>query len=425
MGTVKLVSRRRFLGYAFTSGALVLGIRLLPKAARAATGDRWQPGVYLGVELDGSVIVVVHRSQMGQGIRTSLAMVAADEMEADWKRVRVEQALGNRKYGDQSTDGSYSIREFYQPFREAGATARLMLERAAADRWGVPAPECHAANHQVAHAGSGRLLTYGELTALAAKQEIPKPAELHLKTPDQFRYIGKDIPVVDLDDICSGRAQYGIDARLPGMVYASIERSPVLGGKIRSFDDQQTRQVPGVEQTVVIDPFTAPFQFKALGGIAVIASNTWAAMQGRKKLKVEWDPGANASYESDAYKQSLFAAARQPQKVVRNIGDVDTQFAQGEKTLEADYYVPLLAHAPMEPPAALAEFRDGKVEVWTATQNPQAAQQTVAQALGLAREAVMCHVTLLGGGFGRKSKPDYVAEAAILSKKTGKPVKVT
>jgi len=351
-------------------------------------------------------------------------MVAADELDADWQQVKIEQALGDPKYGDQNTDGSKSIRDFYDTLREAGATARLMLERAAAATWGVPVSECRAQQHQVTHAASGRSLGYGELAPLAAQQPVPRKAELRFKTPDEFRYVGKGVPIVDLDAMCMGKAVYGIDAQMPGMVYASIERSPVLGGTLKSFNDQEARQVRGVQQTVVIDAARPPYGFQALGGVAVIADNTWAALQGRQKLQVEWDPGAHASFASEAYKQSLLETARQPQKVVRNVGDVDTAFARASQIHEAEYYVPHLAHAPMEPPAAVAEYKDGKVVVWAATQNPQAVQATVASALGIGKHDVICHVTLLGGGFGRKSKPDYVAEAAILSKQVGKPVKV-
>ncbi|HLY20099.1 MAG TPA: molybdopterin cofactor-binding domain-containing protein [Bryobacteraceae bacterium] len=418
------LSRRSFLGHVFSAGALVLGTPLAPREAQGADG-KWQPSVYLGIEPDGTVILVAHRSEMGTGIRTVLPMVAADELEADWKRVRIEQAIGDVKYGDQSTDGSYSIREFYQPFREAGATARSMLEHAAAAKWGAPPAECRARNHRVVHEKSGRSLGFGELVSLAAQQPVPGKDAIRLKSADEFRYIGKGVPMTDLDDLCSGRGQFGIDAKMPGMVYASIERSPVLGGKLRSYDDSEARKVAGVRQTVTIDPFKPPHEFQALGGVAVIADNTWAAMQGRRKLKVEWDPGEHAIYESEAYKRSLFETAHKPQKVVRNIGDVDAEFAKGGKILEADYYVPLLAHASMEPPAAVAEFKNGKVITWANTQNPQAVQQTVANAVGIDKNDVTCHVTLLGGAFGRKSKPDYVAEAAILSKKVGKPVKVT
>jgi isoquinoline 1-oxidoreductase subunit beta len=412
----------------FSAGAFVLGARLLPTEAFASTDAEkaaWNPSVYLGIETDGSVIIVAHRSEMGTGIRSVLPSVLADELDADWARVKIEQAIGDAKYGSQNTDGSCSIRDFYDAMREAGASARMMLESAAAAQWGVPVAECKAQNHQVVHAGSERKLGYGELAGSAAKLPVPKKEELKFKSPAEYRYIGKDTPMVDRDDICAGRGTFGIDATMPGMVYASIARSPVLGGKLKSFDDQEARKVRGVQKTIEIPPFKPPHGFKALGGVAVIADNTWAAMKGREKLKVEWEAGENASYDSAAYKQSLLETVRKPQKVVRNVGDVDAEFAKGGKIHEAEYYVPHLAHAPMEPPAAVAEFKDGKALIYAAAQNPQAVQDTVAAALGIDKKNVECHVTLLGGGFGRKSKPDYVAEAALLSREVGKPVKVT
>ncbi len=427
MNRIELVNRRTFLGGMFSAGALVLGARLLPlEALGAANADHaaWHPGVYLGLETDGTVIVVAHRSEMGTGIRSVLPAVLADELDADWARVKIEQAIGDVKYGNQNTDGSCSIRDFYEAMREAGASARMMLERAAAEKWGVPASECKAQKHQVVHSGSGRKLGYGELASLAAKQPVPKKGELKFKSPAEFRYIGKDLPTVDRDDLCSGKGIFGMDAQMPGMVFASIERSPVFGGKLKSLDDQEARKVRGVQQTVTLPGFTPPHLFQALGGVAVIADNTWAAMKGREKLKIEWEPGDNASYDSAAYKQALLETVRKPQKVARNVGDVDAEFAKGSRIHEAEYYVPHLSHAPMEPPAAVADFKDGKVVIHTATQNPQAVQDTVAAALGIDKKDVICNVTLLGGGFGRKSKPDYVAEAALLSKAVGKPVKV-
>jgi isoquinoline 1-oxidoreductase beta subunit len=427
MNRIEVVTRRTFLGGLFSAGALVLGARVFPREAFGATGAdnaAWNPSVYLGIEPDGTVIIVAHRSEMGTGIRTGLPMVVADELDADWARVKIEQALGDTKYGSQNTDGSCSIRDFVDAMRDAGASARLMLERAAAAKWSVPVAECKAQNHQVVHSPSKRKLGYGDLAALASQQPVPKKEELKYKPAAEYRYIGKDLPTVDRDDICAGRGTFGIDARMPGMVYASIERSPVFGGKLKGFDDQESKKVPGVQQTVVIPGFKGPHGFQALGGVAVIADNTWSAMKGREALKVQWEASEHAGYDSPAYKQALLETVRKPQKAARNIGDVDAEFAKGGKTHEAEYYVPHLSHAPMEPPAAVAEFKDGKAIIYTATQNPQAVQDTVAAALGINKKDVECHVTLLGGGFGRKSKPDYVAEAAMLSKAVGKPVKV-
>jgi isoquinoline 1-oxidoreductase beta subunit len=308
--------------------------------------------------------------------------------------------------------------------RQAGATARMMLESAAASKWGVPPAECQAKNHEVVHAKSAQKLSFGDLVPLAMHQPVPAKEQLKFKSPAEYRYVGKNVPIADLDGILHGRATFGMDARMPGMVYASIERPPVFGGKLKRYDDGEARKVAGVSKTLTVPAFQPPYGFQAVGGVAVIADNTWAAMQGRKKLKVEWDLGPNAVHDSATYRKTLQETARRTCKVVRNDGDVDSAFAKAAKVHEAEYYVPYLAHASMEPPVAVAEFKGGKVTAWAPTQNPQAVQETVAKAVGLKPEDVTCHVTLLGGGFGRKSKPDYVAEAAILSKQLGKPVKV-
>jgi isoquinoline 1-oxidoreductase beta subunit len=430
MREVVNASRRGFLGQMFSAGALVLSAPLVSSLASAqqaaSTGDSrmWEPSVYLGIETDGAVKIVAHRSEMGTGARTCLPMIVADELEADWSRVEIVQALGDVKYGSQNTDGSCSVRDFYDALRTAGGSARTMLEHAAAGKWGVPDEECQGQNHFVVHAKSGRKIPYAELVPLASSATAPQQNAIRFKTPKEFRYIGKDLPIADLSDLVTGKGTFGIDARMPGMVYAAIERPPVLGGALKSYDDSAAKTVKGVQQVVKLDLAQPPFGFQALGGAVVIADNTWAALEGRKKLKAVWDPGEHASYDSTSYKKALLDTVRQPCRVAREVGDVDAEFSKGGKTVEASYYTPMLAHAPMEPPAAVAEFKDGKVTTWAATQNPQAVQDTVAKALGIASKDVICHVTLLGGGFGRKSKPDYVAEAALLSKQVGKPVKI-
>src|SRR5437016_4845897 len=432
MNSITNVSRRGFLKGLAGAGALVLGTYYLPKVLRHdddASGrtdaDRatLHPNAFVGIDTDGAVYIVAHRSEMGTVIRTTLPMVVADELDADWKRVKIDQAIGDPRYGDQNTDGSHSVRSFFDVMRQAGATARLMLILAAAQKWGVPASECQTDLHEVVHPQTNRRMNYGELATAASKLPIPTSG-IRLKTPDQWRYIGKGMTSYDLTELCTGRAIYGEDIRVNSMVYASIEHPPVIGGKVTSVDDSEAVKVAGVHQTVPIDPFKPPPAFQPLGGIAVIADNTWAAFQGRKKLKIEWDNGPNASYDSEEYKKELYATALKAGKVVRNIGDTDAAFARPGQVFEAQYYVPLLAHASMEPLVATAEFKAGKVTAWAPTQNPQAVQAIVSQELGIPKEDVICHVTLLGGAFGRKSKPDYVAEAAVLSKKTGRPVKV-
>jgi isoquinoline 1-oxidoreductase beta subunit len=378
----------------------------------------------LGVETDGTVFIVTHRSEMGTGIRTSLPMVAADEVEADWNRVRIEQGLGDTRYGDQNTDGSRSVRDFYEAFRRAGASARTMLVNAAAAQWKVPASECFAQNHEVIHRPSGRKLGYAALVPAAAKLPVPASETLKFKAKNEWKFVGKERPIYDLNDITTGKAPFGLDVYRDGMVYASVEHPPVVGGTIRTVDDKEALKVRGVQQTVNIDAPKPPLLFQPLGGVAVIANSTWAAIQGRKKLKIDWDEGPHANFESEAFRKQLVETVGKPAKVVRNLGNVDAEFAKGGKMLEATYTTPMLAHAAMEPPAAVADFRNGRVTVWTPTQNPQAVQETLAAALGIDKKDVTCHVTLLGGAFGRKSKPDYAAEAAVLSKKLGKPVKV-
>ncbi|HET7892334.1 MAG TPA: molybdopterin cofactor-binding domain-containing protein [Candidatus Sulfotelmatobacter sp.] len=433
MSEIKNVSRRRFLQGAFGAGALVLAARYIPPmlvhghtAGAQTDADRaaFHPNIFVGIQPDGTIYIVAHRSEMGTTIRTSLPLVLADELDADWKRVKINQAIGDKRYGDQNTDGSHSIRSFYDTMRECGAAARWMLIQAAAQQWNVPVSECTTETHTVVHNPSGRRAGYGELASAAARLAVPKKEQLTLKKSSQWRYIGKGMTSVDLEDLCTGKAMYGMDARMEGMAYASIEHPPVFGGKIKTLDDQEALKVAGVNQVVQIEPFKPPCAFQPLGGVAVIADNTWAAFQGRKKLNITWDNGPNESYDSAEYKKELRETAHKPGKLIRSVGDPNQDFPSGNNVFDADYYVPLLAHTPMEPMVALADFKDGKLTAWAPSQNPQGAQATIASELGIPIEDVVCHVTLLGGGFGRKSKPDYIAEAAVLSKKLGRPVKV-
>jgi isoquinoline 1-oxidoreductase beta subunit len=386
------------------------------------------PLAFVSIAEDGTVTIVCHRAEMGQGVRTGMPMIVADELEADWKRVRVAQAPGDEKrFGNQDTDGSRSTRHFFEAMRRCGAAARTMLEAAAAERWKVPVSEVEAKNHEVVHRPTGRRLGYGSLAKAAASQPVPARETLRLKDPKQFRYIGKgQLKLVDGRDIATGKAQYGIDTRLDRMLYAVVARPPVYGGKVASFDAAEALKVPGVERVVQIEDSPPPAHFNPVGGVAVLARNTWAAMQGRRALKITWDDGPNAGYDSAAFKVTLEESARKPGKVVRNDGDFAAAAASAARRVEAEYYVPHLAHATMEPPAATVRIANGKCEVWGCFQSPQAARDLVAKRLGMSAYDVTVHVTLLGGGFGRKSKPDYAIEAAVLSKAVnGKPVKVT
>ena len=434
------VSRRTFLkDMALTGFVLAAGFPSLLIAAETSEAKKYgadamphgwvdNPLVFVAIADDGAVTIVCHRSEMGQGIRTSLPMVVADEMEANWLHVKVEQAPGDEvKYGNQDTDGSRSMRHYFMPMRRVGAAARQMLESAAAMHWQVPVSEVKAELHQVLHVASGKTLGFGELAKAAAKLTVPARDSLRLKQPAEFRYIGKGwLKIIDGQNIVSGKAQYGIDTRLADMLYAVVARPPVLGGKVSKFDAKEALKVPGVVKVVELKSSPLPADFNPLGGVAVIASNTWAAIQGRKALKIEWAHGPHASYDSVAYKAELEAAARQPGKVVRNEGDVDTAFKSTQKQITAEYYAPHLAQAPMEPPAATARIVKGHCEVWACSQAPQVSRERVAKWLKLPEDKVTIHVTLLGGGFGRKSKPDYVIEAALLSQAMhGQPVKVT
>lgn len=437
------LSRRVFLKASF--GAMTLAVTAkglvttawATEAAAQKYGADTMPGgtvddplVFVSIADDGSVTIVAHRIEMGTGIRTSLPMVVADEMEAVWDRVKIIQAgAEEQRYGNQNVDGSRSMRHFLMPMRRVGAAARQMLEAAAAARWAVPVSEVRAELHEVLHPATGRRLGYGELAQDAARQPVPRGDALKLKTAADFRYIGKNqVRLFDLEAIGKGEAGYGFDAHLPGMVYAVVARPPVVGGKPRRFDSSKALAVPGVLKVVEIPAFEGAPAFQPLGGVAVVARNTWAALQGRDALEIEWDDGANGDYNSASYRQQLEAAARIPGKIMRNDGDAPQVWdkASEAERFAAEYYIPHLAHASMEPPTATVRIEAGRAEVWTSVQNPPAAQAAVANRLGIDADKVKVNALLLGGGFGRKSKPDYVDEAAIVARAMpeGTPVKL-
>jgi isoquinoline 1-oxidoreductase beta subunit len=432
---VEKISRRNILKGLGIAGGLVLAAPVTSRQAFAAYktgadkmphGTVVDPRVFVAIAPDGTVTIVAHRAEMGTGVRTSLPLIVAEEMEADWSRVKVVQAHGDEvKYGNQDTDGSRSTRHYLIPMREIGASARTMLETAAAKRWGVPVSEVKAANHEVIHSASGRHLGFGDLAADAAKEAVPGVESLKLKDPKDFRYLGKgQIGIVDLRDITIGAARYGADVRLPGMKYAVIARPPVTGGKLVSFDATEAMKVSGVEKVMEVQGWPWPSKFQPLGGVAVIARNTGAAIKGRDALKIVWDDGANGKYESVAYRAELEAAARKPGLVVRKEGDADAALKSADKVIVGEYYLPHLAHVPMEPPVAVADVKDGKAEIWAPVQSAGGTREDVAKTLGIAEDKVTVNVTLLGGGFGRKSKCDFALEAALLSKALGAPVKV-
>ena len=436
---IENVSRRNLLKGVVAGGGLVMAAQFLPRSAMAEEslyntgaggmpgGVVWDPHVYVSIDPSGTVTIVTHRSEMGTGSRTSLPMVVADEMEADWSKVKIVQAPGDEtKYGNQDTDGSRSIRHFVQPMRLCGAATRQMLEHAAALAWGVSDSDVRAQNHKVVHIPSGKSMGFGELAAAAAALPTPSMKSVVLKDPSQFRYIGKGkVSITDLRDITTGKATYGQDIHIDGMKYAVVARPPVVLGKAVSYDSAAAMKVPGVIKVVYIAPTPMPAKFAPLGGVAVIANNTWAAMRGREALNVKWDDGPNADYDSDTFKQGMAEQARKPGKIERNEGDVDAALAGAAKVIEHEYYIPHGHHATMEPPAATVRIVNGKAEVWACVQSPGGTRGDVANTLGLNASDVTVNVTLLGGGFGRKSKCDFVLEAALLSREMGgAPVKV-
>ncbi|CAL79165.1 Isoquinoline 1-oxidoreductase beta subunit [Bradyrhizobium sp. ORS 278] len=432
---VENVSRRAILQTLGLAGGFVLAAPLLSRPAFAAYetgagkmphGTVVDPKVFVSIAPDGIVSILAHRSEMGTGVRTSLPLIVAEEMEADWTKVRVVQAPGDEvKFGNQDTDGSRSTRHYLLPMRQIGAMARAMLEAAAAKKLGVPASEVKAVNHEVVHSASGKRLSFGELAADAASQPVPAVDTIKLKSPGDFRYLGKgQVSIVDLRDITVGKASYGADVRLPGMKYAVIARPPVTGGKVKSFDSAEALKVSGVEKVLEVKGWPWPSKFQPLGGVAVIARNTGAAIKGRDALKVEWDDGPNAAYDSVAYRAELEAAARQPGLVVRQEGDAEAALKSADKVITGEYYLPHFAHASMEPPVAVADVKGDKAEIWAPVQSPGGTREDVAKTLQIPIENVTVNVTLLGGGFGRKSKCDFALEAALLSKELGAPVKV-
>ena len=433
------LSRRGFLKGVGATSALVVAASWGWQDAFAAEKEKkfgadgmpngWidDPKVYVSIAADGTVTVVCNRSEMGQGVRTSLSMVVADELDADWALVKVQQAPADEaRFGNQDTDGSRSMRHWYEPMRRCGAAARTMLEQAAAAQWNVPVGECRAQLHKVVHQPSGRELGYGALAAAASALSVPAGDSLRLKQPSQFRYIGKEATrAIDGEDIVNGRAVFGADVHFDGMLYAVVARPPVYGGKVKTVDSSAALKVPGVVKVLQIEGRPLPSEFQPLGGVAVVAKNTWAAIKGREALKIEWDDGPNAGYDSIAYRKELEAAALTPGKVVRSTGDLDDALAKADSTLEAAYYLPHLSQSPMEPMVAVARFKDGQCEAWAPSQAPQVTRERLAERLGIPFDKVTVNITLLGGGFGRKSKPDFVLEAAVLAKEfAGQAVRV-
>src|SRR6266852_8138417 len=386
-------------------------------AAPAAPEAAVALNAWIHVGTDDLVTILIDKSEMGQSILTGLAMLAAEELECDWKKVRTEFAPADKAYVNpqfevQGTGGSSATRTSWEPLRRAGAAARMMLLEAAAQKWGVDKSECRAENGAVLHAATKRQLTYGSLAEAAAK--LPVPQNVPLKDPKEFRIIGKPAKRLDTPDKVNGSAQYGIDVRLPGMYYAVVARCPVFGGKVASFDATKAKAVPGVRDVIQISD-----------GVAVVAGNTWTAMEGRRALEVKWDEGPNSRASSGTISKLFAERATKPGYVARKEGDAEAALSRAPKKIEAVYEVPFLAQATMEPQNCTAHVRADRCDVWAPTQAQTSSQATAAKITGLSTDSVFVHTTFLGGGFGRRFEADFIGEAVEVSKAIGAPVKVT
>jgi isoquinoline 1-oxidoreductase beta subunit len=413
MTLVNGITRRDFLkaGTLATAG-LLIGFRLPGSPAEAApAGVAFEPNAWLRVDPDGSVTVTVARSEMGQGVRTSLPMLVAEELEVDWSRVRFEQAVPAPKYGNMSTGGSQSIRTSFEPLRRAGAAAREMLVAAAAQAWNVDPASCRAKDGEVVHEATKRRAAYGALAARAGK--LPVPEKPKLREPKEWNVLGTSRPRLDTPSKVDGSAKFGIDVRLDGMLTACVARCPVFGGKAASHDPAKALAVPGVRHVVPI-----------ASGIAVVADSYWTARQGVEALVVKWDEGPLATLDSEAISKTYAELIRKPAPVVRKDGEGAAALARAARKLEAVYETPYLAHATMEPMNCTAWVRDGKCDVWTGSQNGTSAQRAAAKVAGVAPDRVTVHLQYLGGGFGRRSETDFVEEAVEIAKALGVPVRV-
>ena len=402
------LSRREFVGAGIAAGAgLVIGFYL--PHGREVRRDSFSPNAYLRITPDNKVTIVVARSEMGQGVRTALPMIVAEELEADWKQIEIEQAGASTLFGDQTTGGSASIRTTWDPMRKAGATAREMLISAAALTWGVPRSSCTADSGQVKHAASNRVLTYGELASKAGA--LPIPADVPLKQSKDYKIVGQRLRRVDSPAKVTGGAVFGIDLHIPGMKYAVLSRCPVVGGKVSSFDDKDSKKVPGVNYVGKIGD----------SAVAVAADSVWGAMEGRRVLNVTWDEGPNKDLNTVAITASLKQAASKKGVTLYSSGEPGK--VAGRK-ISLEYSLPFMAHAAMEPGNCTAHFEGSKCELWAPTQVPQDCRDSVATAVGLDPDQVKVNVTLMGGGFGRRLEHDYAVEAALVSKAIQAPVKV-
>jgi isoquinoline 1-oxidoreductase beta subunit len=422
------LSRRSLLkAGALAGGGLVLTASL-PMVAKAATSTGASPATlnaYVSIAADNTITIVGKNPEIGQGIKTMLPMLIADELDADWDQVRITQAdFDPQKYGFQFAGGSFATPMNWLPMRQVGAAARQMLLGAAAAKWGVPVASLKTDKGRIVDS-SGRSLTYGEVAADAVSQPVPDLNTVALKDPKDFHIIGRAIGGIDSPRIVRGEPIFGVDTQLPGMKYAAFERAPTFGAKLVSADLEAARAVPGVEDVIVMRGGDNPELL--VDGVAIIAGNWWIAKEARKKLAIEWDNGEWASHSSagyDARAKELLAG--QPATEIGKTGDVETAFASAAKVLEADYYYPFLAHVAMEPMNCTAlAHEDGRIELWAPTQNPTAGAQGIAQQLGIGQDKLTIHITRMGGGFGRRLTNDFMVQsAAIAAAKPGVPIQL-
>ena len=430
MPVASTLSRRDFVE---TAAGLVIAFHLPPDLAgpRAAAKGPFAPNAWIRIDTDGIVTLTLDRSEMGQGSQTGLAMILAEELEADWSAVRLGPMPENPAGWSRTmrTGGSNAIRGSWEPLRKAGAAAREMLLRAAAETWGVDKGECRAEKGAVVHAASGRRLSYGRLVTRAAALPVPPPSDAPLKDPKDFRLLGTRVRRLDTPAKVDGSAVFGIDVKVPGMLIASIERSPVLGGKIKKVNADGAKDLPGVRHVVELEAssWMGPAGGWAAGcaaGVAVVADTYWQAVVGRRALQIDWDEGDAAALDSASVRSRLAALAERPAVVAQTIGDAAAALAGAAKRVEAIYDVPFVHHATMEPMNCTAHVRPDGADVWAPTQNQGDAQKVAAQVSGLPVDQIRIHTTLSGGGFGRRLEPDFVSEAVRVSKAVGAPVKV-
>ena len=412
MTQILKIDRRDFLKIGATAGGGLLLAVYLPEHPRSLVGPPLQPNVFVRVDPSGVVSIWVGKADMGQGVRTSLPMIVADEMDADWDSVEIIQADAHpNKYGRQITVGSSSVRGgAWTPLRQAGAAAREMLVAAAAAQWGVPVSTCRTESSRVLHPSTQRTLAYGELAEAAAELDVPQ--QPGLKHPSEFRLINRSLPQVDTLEKVTGRATFGLDVRVPNMLFATVLHSPVFGGRAGRFDDTGARGVPGVRDVVQIST-----------GIAVVAENTWATFEGAKALDVTWNNGSFNMSSSDIA-EAMNGMLQQNGAEARRDGDADRALRGATRRIDARYEAPYIAHATMEPMNCTADVRADRCEVWAPTQNPQGTQGTAARLSGVPSERVTVHVTHLGCGWGRRSRTDFVEDAVETSKAIGAPVQI-